>query len=63
MLVRNAVTVADDKTKKTLTVTQFAEINVNGKKATIADLKARLDRNRGNRYGPGAVAAEPGIAL
>jgi hypothetical protein len=35
----NAITVSDGKTTKTLTVTQFTEINVNGQRATIADLK------------------------
>jgi hypothetical protein len=35
----NSITVADDKTMKTYTITQFTEINVNGQKATVADLK------------------------
>ena len=35
----NTVTVSDSKTTKTLTVTQFTEITVNGQKATAADLK------------------------
>jgi hypothetical protein len=34
----NAVTVTDQKTR-TFTVTQFTEINVNGQRATLADLK------------------------
>ena len=38
----NTVTVSDNKTTKTLTVTWFTEINVNGQKATIADLKPRM---------------------
>jgi hypothetical protein len=35
----NTITVTDAKTAKTLTVTQFTEITVNGQKATFADLK------------------------
>jgi hypothetical protein len=31
--------VVDDKVTKTLTITQFTEINVNGRKAVVADLK------------------------
>jgi|SRR5947207_42869 len=38
----NTVTVSDNKTTKTLTVTRFTEINVNGQKATMADLKPRM---------------------
>jgi hypothetical protein len=38
----NTVTVSDNKTTKTLTVTRFTEINVNGRKATMADLKPRM---------------------
>lgn len=34
-----SITVADDKVTKTLTITQFTEINVNGRKAVVADLK------------------------
>jgi hypothetical protein len=30
---------------RTFTVTQFTEINVNGQKATIADLKTRMTAN------------------
>lgn len=35
----DAITIADNKTTKTLTVTQFTEITVNGQKATVAELK------------------------
>jgi len=35
----NAITVSDEKTTRTFTITQFTEINVNGQKATIGDLK------------------------
>lgn len=35
----NSVTVMDGKTARTLMITQFTEINVNGQKATAADLK------------------------
>ena len=35
----NTVTIGDDKTTKTFTITQFTEIYVNGQKATVADLK------------------------
>ena len=35
----NSITVAEEKTVRTFTITQFTEINVNGQKATIADLK------------------------
>lgn len=41
----DTVTVSDNKTTKTLTVTRFTEINVNGRKATIADLKPRMKVN------------------
>lgn len=34
-----AITVTEDKGTKTYTITQFTEINVNGQRATIADLK------------------------
>ena len=34
----NSVTLIDDKTTRTLTITQFTEINVNGQRATVADL-------------------------
>jgi len=35
----NAVTVSDQNTSRTLTITQFTEITVNGQRASIADLK------------------------
>jgi hypothetical protein len=35
----NAITVTDDKATRAFTITQFTEINVNGQRATIADLK------------------------
>jgi hypothetical protein len=35
----NSVTVTEDKGTKTLTITQFTEITVNGQRATAADLK------------------------
>jgi hypothetical protein len=35
----NSITVMEGKMAKTLLITQFTEINVNGQKATAADLK------------------------
>jgi hypothetical protein len=35
----NAITVSDKNTTRTLTMTQFTEITVNGQRASIADLK------------------------
>ena len=35
----NSITVTEGKTAKTLAITQFTEIIVNGQKATIAELK------------------------
>ena len=35
----NTMTVTDDKNAKTITVTQFTEVTLNGQKATFADLK------------------------
>jgi hypothetical protein len=35
----NSITVLDGKVAKTLIITQFTEINVNGQRATVADLK------------------------
>jgi hypothetical protein len=35
----NTVTVTEEKATKTLTISQFTEISVNGQRATIADLK------------------------
>jgi hypothetical protein len=41
----NTITITDDKTAKTVTVTQFTEITVNGQKATFADLKPGMGVN------------------
>ena len=38
-LTGNAITVSDQNTTRTLTITQFTEITVNGQRATISDLK------------------------
>ncbi len=38
----NAITVISDQIARTFTITPFTEINVNGQKASIADLKARM---------------------
>jgi hypothetical protein len=35
----NSITVAEEKTTKTLGINQFTEITVNGQKATVAELK------------------------
>jgi hypothetical protein len=35
----NSITVTDDKTAKTITVSPVTEITLNGQKATLADLK------------------------
>ena len=35
----NAITVSDNKITRTFVMTQFTEINVNGLRATAADLK------------------------
>src|SRR5438552_12705357 len=35
----NAITVSEEKTTRTFVITQFTEINVNGQRATIVDLK------------------------
>ena len=35
----NSVTISEAKVAKTLAITQFTEINVNGRRATAADLK------------------------
>ena len=35
----NAITVSEEKTMRTFVITQFTEINVNGQRGTIADLK------------------------
>ena len=41
----NAITVSEQKTMRTFTVSQFTEINVNGQRATIADLKPGMTVN------------------
>jgi hypothetical protein len=41
----NAITVSDQKTTRTFTITRFTEINVNGQRATIADLKPGMTVN------------------
>lgn len=41
----NAITVTENKTTKTFTITQFTEINVNGQRATVADLKPGMTVN------------------
>ena len=40
-----AITVTEDKTTKTFTITQFTEINVNGQRATVADVKPGMTVN------------------
>src|SRR5438045_113208 len=35
----NTITVSEEKTARTFIITQFTEINVNGQRAAIADLK------------------------
>ena len=35
----NAITVSEEKTTRTFIITQFTEINVNGQRAAVADLK------------------------
>jgi hypothetical protein len=44
-VMTNAITVTDDKTTRTFTVSQFTEINLNGQRATIADLKPGMTVN------------------
>jgi hypothetical protein len=41
----NAITVSDQKTTRTFTVSQFTEINLNGQRATFADLKPGMTVN------------------
>src|SRR5438045_8817443 len=38
----NSVTIKEEKTTKTLTIDQFTEINVNGRKAAAAEPKPRM---------------------
>jgi hypothetical protein len=40
-----SITIAEDKITKTLTINQFTEINVNGQRATVADLKPGMAAN------------------
>jgi hypothetical protein len=35
----NTITVSEEKTTRTFVITQFTEINVNGQRAAVADLK------------------------
>ena len=41
----NAISVSDQKTTRTFTITRFTEINVNGQRATTADLKPGMTVN------------------
>ncbi len=41
----NAITVSEEKTTRTFIITQFTEINVNGQRATIVDLKPGMTVN------------------
>ena len=41
----DSITVKEEKATKTLTITQFTEINVNGRRATAADLKPGMTVN------------------
>jgi hypothetical protein len=41
----NAITVSEQKTTRAFTVSQFTEINVNGQRATIGDLKPGMTVN------------------
>jgi hypothetical protein len=41
----NAITVTEGNVTRAFTITQFTEINVNGQKATIADLKPGMTVN------------------
>jgi hypothetical protein len=38
----NAITVSEEKTTRTFVITQFTEINVNGQRGAVADLKAGM---------------------
>ena len=38
-VTRNTITVSEEKTTRTFIITQFTEINVNGQRAAVADLK------------------------
>ena len=41
----DSITVKEAQTTKTLTITQFTEVNLNGRKATTADLKPGMSAN------------------
>ena len=41
----NAITVSDTKTTRAFTITQFTEINVNGQRANVTDLKPGMTVN------------------
>ena len=41
----NSISIKEEKVTKTLTITQFTEINVNGRKATAAELKPGMTVN------------------
>jgi hypothetical protein len=41
----DSITVKEAQTTKTLTITQFTEVNLNGRKATTADLKPGMTAN------------------
>jgi hypothetical protein len=41
----NAITVSDAKTTRAFTITPFTEINVNGQRANVADLKPGMTVN------------------
>ena len=41
----DSITVKEEKATKTLIINQFTEINVNGRRATVADLKAGMTVN------------------
>ena len=62
----NTITVTDDKATRAFMITQFTEINVNGQRATIADLKPGMtasvtigiDPSRAGRINASGVPAD-----
>ena len=62
----NTITVSEEKTTRTFIVTQFTEINVNGQRAAVADLKPGMtvsvtigvDPTRASRINAEGVPAE-----
>jgi hypothetical protein len=52
----NAITVSEQKTARTFTVTQFTEITLNGQRASIADLKPGMTENVTIDVGPSRAA-------